>query len=132
MTIGDRIKQIRKDTGLTQKDFAERLGLFRGSLANYECGRANPIASVVVLICKEFNINEEWLRTGNGEMYKSIDYDDVGIVEWVADVCKDKSMKSQRKLVTLIKMLSNYEADIVAQAVEILIEKAEQIVNEEE
>ena len=65
----DRIKKIRSNAGLTQEKFAERLGLKRNSVANYEIGRNIPLDAIINSICREFNINEEWLRTGNGEMY---------------------------------------------------------------
>ena len=65
----DRIKALRKNLGLTQEKFAERLSMKRNTIANYEIGRNEPIDAVVSLICREFNVNEEWLRTGKGEMY---------------------------------------------------------------
>ena len=65
----DRIKKIRRDLDLTQQEFADRLGVKRGAIANYEIGRNIPADSVVSLICREFAISEEWLRTGSGEMF---------------------------------------------------------------
>lgn len=61
-----RIKELRKAIGLTQQEFADRLNLNRGAIANYEIGRNEPINAVISLICREFNVNEEWLRTGKG------------------------------------------------------------------
>lgn len=63
----NRIKEIRKELDLTQQEFADRLGIKRGAVANYELGRNTPIDAVVSLICREFKINEAWLRTGEGE-----------------------------------------------------------------
>ncbi len=71
----ERIRIIRKELGLTQEEFAKRIGLARNSVASYEIGRREPTNAIIVSICKEFHINEEWLRTGNGEMY-SIQEDD--------------------------------------------------------
>lgn len=65
----ERIKKLRKALGLTQQEFADRLNIGRGTLANYEVGRNEPIDAVVTLICREFNVSEEWLRTGEGEMF---------------------------------------------------------------
>lgn len=64
-----RLKQIRKHFHLTQEDFADRLGIKRSAISNYEIGRNEPIDAVVSLICREFNVNERWLRTGEGEMF---------------------------------------------------------------
>ena len=65
----DRIKKIRKELDLTQQEFADRIGVKRGGIANYEIGRNEPTDSVISLICREFNVNEDWLRTGEGEMF---------------------------------------------------------------
>lgn len=65
----DRIRRIRRDLDLTQQEFADRLGVKRGTIANYELGRNEPIDSVVSLICREFGVNEEWLRNGVGEVF---------------------------------------------------------------
>ena len=55
---------------MTQQEFAERIGIKRNTIANYETGRNDPVDSVISLICREFNVREEWLRTGEGEMFK--------------------------------------------------------------
>ena len=69
MNIGDRIKKVRKSLDLTQEAFATRIGSVQNTITGYESGRRNPSAPVISLICKEFNVNEEWLRNGTGEMF---------------------------------------------------------------
>lgn len=69
MSIGIRIKQLRRYLDLTQQEFADRIGVKRNTIANYETKRNNPVDSVVSLICREFSVREEWLRTGEGEMF---------------------------------------------------------------
>lgn len=69
MTLGERIKKVRKDKGLTQQKFANQIGTTQNNIASYEIGRREPSAAAVNNICKTFNINEEWLREGKGEMY---------------------------------------------------------------
>lgn len=69
MNIGDRIKKVRRDLNMTQTEFASRIGSVQNTVTGYENGRRNPSAPVIALICKEFNVNEEWLRTGEGEMF---------------------------------------------------------------
>lgn len=66
MEFNERLKLVRKKLGLTQQEFANKLGIKRGTIANYEIGRNTPIDAVIALICREFNINEVWLRTGEG------------------------------------------------------------------
>lgn len=67
-TIGERIKEVRKSEGLTQQKFADRLGIKQNTVATYEMGRNTPIDAIVTSICREFGINENWLRHGIGEM----------------------------------------------------------------
>ena len=73
--LKDRIKTLRKVLDLTQQEFADKLGIKRNTVATYETGKSNPSDAAVLLICKTFNINEEWLRTGKGEMFKEIQPD---------------------------------------------------------
>ena len=65
----ERIRKLRRMLDLTQEKFAERIGIKRNTVATYESGRNEPVDSVVALICREFNVNEEWLRYGTGEMF---------------------------------------------------------------
>lgn len=67
--MNERIKQIRLDFGLTQQKFAERIGLKQNSIALIESGKRNISDQALLSICREYGINEEWLRTGNGEMF---------------------------------------------------------------
>lgn len=66
----NRIKKLRKTLNMTQQEFAERIGVKRNTIGQYEIGRNEPIDSIINLICREFNVNEEWLRTGIGQMFK--------------------------------------------------------------
>ena len=64
----DRIKELRKSLGLTQAAFAEKIGVKQNTIAQYESGRNNPTDAVLALICREYGVNEVWLRTGIGPM----------------------------------------------------------------
>ena len=67
--MNERIKELRRALNLTQQEFADKLNIKRGAIANYEVGRNEPIDAVISLICREFNVNEEWLRNGTGKMF---------------------------------------------------------------
>lgn len=67
--MNKRIKMLRKSLDLTQQEFANRIGTTANVLTNYETGRRHPSSSVINNICKTFNVNEIWLRTGEGEMF---------------------------------------------------------------
>ena len=75
MNIGERIKKLRKTLDLTQQKFGEKLGIKGNTVAQYELGRNEPIDAVLSLICREFNVNDEWLRTGSGEMFNPVTTD---------------------------------------------------------
>ena len=68
----NRIKQVRKNIGLTQVEFGTRLGVAGNTIATYENGMRNPSNAIIVAICHAFNVNEAWLRTGEGEMFNEI------------------------------------------------------------
>lgn len=71
--MNERIKQIRKLSNLTQQEFADKIKVKRNTVATYEMGRSIPSDSAIALICREFNVNENWLRNGEGPMYKERD-----------------------------------------------------------
>ena len=67
--MNERIKQIRRELGLTQAEFAERIGLKQNSIALIESGKRNISDQAVLSICREYGVNEEWLRTGDGDKF---------------------------------------------------------------
>ena len=69
----ERLKKLRKALDLTQQQFADRIGISRGNIATYETRDGSPGNSVINLICREFNVSEAWLRTGEGEMFVESD-----------------------------------------------------------
>lgn len=83
--MNERIKKIRKEVGLTQQEFAEAIKVKRNTVATYEMGRSIPSDAAISLICREFDVNEEWLRTGEGEMFIEKTKDEQ-ISEMLADI----------------------------------------------
>nr|DAL06274.1 MAG TPA: Repressor protein CI [Caudoviricetes sp.] len=67
--MGDRIKQIRLAAGLTQQQFAERIGLSRNYIALIETGSREPSDRTISDICREFGVSQSWLQSGEGEMF---------------------------------------------------------------
>ena len=67
----ERLKKLRKALDLTQQKFADKIGMKQNTIAQYEIGRTVPSDAIIFSICREFNVNEEWLRNGTGEMFKS-------------------------------------------------------------
>lgn len=69
-SIGDRIASVRKQIGLTQQQFADRIGCSRSAFSNYEAGRNAPISPIIQSIIREFGVDETWLRTGEGKPFR--------------------------------------------------------------
>lgn len=65
----DRIKQIRKALKLTQTDFGKRIGVAGNTITSYETGTREPSNTVITAICREFNVNYDWLLNGSGDMF---------------------------------------------------------------
>ena len=66
--MNNRLKIVRKKTGLNQNDFADALGISVSNISSYESGRRNPSDAFISLICSKYGINKEWLRDGTGNM----------------------------------------------------------------
>ena len=64
MTVNERIKELRISQGLTMEQFGERIGIKRSSISLIESGKNNPSDQTIMLICREFGYNEDWLRNG--------------------------------------------------------------------
>lgn len=67
--MNERIKKLRQALNLSQDEFGKRLGVTRGAITNIELNKVEPKPLFVDLICREFNASENWIRTGEGEMF---------------------------------------------------------------
>lgn len=107
-TVGSRIREVRISKDLTQQAFADKIGISRGALANYEVDRNEPIDAVITLICREFNVREPWLRTGDGEMFKPINRD-AAIAAFMGDVMNGEKEDFRRRLMNVLARLDSDE-----------------------
>ena len=98
-----RIFDLRKAQGLTQEKFAERLGLTRNFIWMVERGDRVPSDRTIVDICREFNVREEWLRNGTGDMFiqRTLDQE---IAAFLGDVTSDKNDFKYRLISVLARM----------------------------
>lgn len=101
----DRIKQLRKELKLTQQGFADRIGVKQNTVATYEIGRNPPNDTVINLICREFDVNEKWLRTGEGEMFRKLSRDEQ-IADFVADVLRDEPDGFRKRFISMLSSLN--------------------------
>lgn len=70
--MNERLKLLRKTLKMTQIEFGERIGVAGNTVTNYENSMRNPSTAVITSICREFNVNENWLLNGEGEMFNEL------------------------------------------------------------
>jgi transcriptional regulator with XRE-family HTH domain len=68
-TVYERIKELREKLGISQVDFSERIFVSKSLIGEIEIGKRNVNDRIIFIIAKQFNVNEDWIRTGNGEMF---------------------------------------------------------------
>lgn len=113
--MNERIKKLRKELKLTQQEFSDKLHIKRNTLANYEIGRNEPIDAVVALICKTYNVNEEWLRSGEGDMFLELPEEDEEAA-YVSELLED----GENDLYKLIKEIMHTYHDLTPKSKEVI------------
>lgn len=88
MTQGIRIGKIRKSLEMTMEAFGERIGVSKSTISNIENGNRNATEHMIKSICREFKVNEKWLRTGEGEMFVELPEEDE-IAAYVSELLED-------------------------------------------
>lgn len=71
--MNERIKQLRKYLHLSGEKFGKKIGLSKAVISKMENANSLPSDQTIMLICTAFNVNEQWLRTGKGEMFEKSD-----------------------------------------------------------
>lgn len=107
MTQGERIREIRKYFELTLEKFGEKLGVGKTAISKIENNERGVTDQMIKGICREFNIRDEWLRTGEGEMFEQ--------------------MTQEEKLMKYTALLLKNEDSAVANAIQTLIITYEQL-----
>lgn len=100
----DRIRQLRKQLKMNQSDFGEKVGVKGNTIGNYELGLRSPSEAVIFSICREFNVNEEWLRNGIGEMFIDLSKEEY-ISEFVGRILKDKEDSFKKRYIAMLSKL---------------------------
>lgn len=105
----NRIKEVRKAAGLSQAEMAKRLSLSRNFVSLLENGERMPSDRTLNDICETFNVNEEWLRTGAGEMFAQ-DKD-----EQLAEMAKEHGLSPE--FAAIVKQLMELPVEVQNQIV---------------
>lgn len=110
--MGERVKELRKALGLSGEKFGEKIGVTRSAISDIERGRNGLSDSNILAICREFNVNEEWLRTGTGEMFKDMTLDEE-IISFIGEIQWDTSSTFKKRFISAIAKLSEEEWNVL-------------------
>ena len=119
--MNDRLRLLRKSLKMTQQTFANKIGLKRNTVANYEIGNVSPSDRTIADICREFDANEIWLRTGEGEMFVEKSRDEE-IAAFMGNVMKGEP-DFRRKLVAVLSRMTADEWALLEKKVRELLDE---------
>lgn len=118
---GDRVRELRKTLGLTLERFGDPLGVKKAAISNIENGSRNLTDQMIASICREYGVNEEWLRSGNGEMFVPMDRDEQ-ISKFAGELIKeDDSFK--KRLIEAFSKLNEKEWELLEEIAKKLIKR---------
>lgn len=103
--MNERMKELRKAMGKSQEEFGKILGITKSGVSDIESGRRNVTEQHIIMLKAE-NVNEEWLRTGTGEMFIP-ETKDEQISKMLADVLKCEDSDFKKRLITALSKLDD-------------------------
>lgn len=106
MTLGERIKEVRTCKGLTQEQFSGKIGLSRNYVARIEIGERLPSDRTIKDICREFGVDELWLRTGIGEAF-SVPTREEEMTKLFKSLMADRPETFRRRAITALLRFSS-------------------------
>lgn len=103
--MNNRIRTLRKELNLTLDKFGEQIGLKKSSLSQIENGKCAITEQTIKSICREFNVNENWLRTGEGDIHIQMSEEDE-LMQWAGKVLSKQSSDFQYRFVKMLMGLT--------------------------
>ena len=117
--MNERIKELRKKLGLTLEKFGEHIGVTKMTISRIENGKNTVTEQMFKSICLEFNVNEEWLRNGSGDMF--IEKNTVNIDEFIIN---NNITKTEIELVKSYLSLSLEHRQSLIQSLKLIFSNA--------
>ena len=118
----ERIKKIRKELNLTQQEFADKLKVPRNTIAGYEVGKSNPSDAAINNICREFKVNEEWLRVGTGDIFIEQTRDEQ-IATFIGSMQYGNADSFKKRFISMLSSLEESEWEVLEKMVTMLYNK---------
>ena len=109
----ERLKELRKALNLTQQELADQLHIKRTNIGNYESGVSSPTDSVIALICREFNVSEDWFRNGIGDMFVPAPF--------IGELQSSKEMNYKNRFISALSQLDDKEWEVIERFMDILV-----------
>ena len=107
-TISARISLVIKESGLTKTAFAKKINISQPHISKIALGESVPSDRTIADICREFNVNEDWLRTGRGDPYIQLSRDEE-LAQFFGDVMKGEDPDFRRRLLSVMSRLTTDE-----------------------
>lgn len=110
--LKERIKEVRKTLGLTLEEFGNKIGVTKTTISRIENGVNSVTNQMLISICREFGVNEEWLRTGEGEMFVPLTRSEA-IAEFAGSLIKEEDASFKKRLIEALAKLNEQEWEVL-------------------
>lgn len=121
-TINERFRRLREEKGLSQEEFARGAHRTRSEIKNIEYGKTVPKEEVIQSVCAAYSVNETWLRTGEGEMFKPVSKD-AELAAFLGDIMHGETADFRRRLVAALARFGPDEWELLERMVSRLAEE---------
>lgn len=118
--VNTRIAAVIQASGLTKTAFSRKIGLSQPFVSQLANGDASPSDRTIADICREFNVNEHWLRTGEGEMFSTLSREEE-ITRFAMEIIRDPASEFQRQLIATMARLEPAQWKLMEQMLDQLI-----------
>lgn len=112
MTQGERVRELRKFLDLTLEKFGKTLGVGKTAISNIENGNRNLTEQMIVSICREYGVSEDWLRTGEGDMFIPQTRSEK-IAEFAGGLMKEEDSSFKKRLVEALAQLDEKDWEVL-------------------
>lgn len=124
-TISARISLVIKESGLTKTAFAKKINISQPHISKIALGESVPSDRTIADICREFNVNEDWLRTGRGDPYIQLSRDEE-LAQFFGEVMKGEDPDFRRRLLSVMSRLTTDEWALLEQMAWKLVDELRQ------
>lgn len=122
MEEGQRVRELRKELQLTLEKFGKPLGVGKTAISKIENGERGLTDQMILAICREYNVDENWLRTGEGEMFKKLNRQQE-LAQLTATLFKEEEDSFKSRLIMALAQLNEEEWELLEEISEKITKK---------